>query len=157
MGKVLTKGNWPEVSLKIKHLSMLIQKYVERITSQAARELVLNNPEQPARSVDTASNVSVIMPLPLRVVLPPALYHMNIKLLDMSVYVRLDVNSYMEGLVAWQRYASFLIFTFSFQLLVFSVICCYCRTTATIMLLLMMLMMMLLLRRRLLLVLMLML
>ena len=73
--------------------------------------------------MDTASNVSVIMPLPLRACLPHELYQMNIKLLDMSVYVRLDVNSYMEGLAAWQRYASFLTFTFSFHLLVFSVIC----------------------------------
>jgi hypothetical protein len=139
MGKVLTKGNWPEVSLKIKHLSMLIQKYVERITSQAARQLVLHNSEQPARNVETASNVIVIMPLPLRAVLPPELYQLNIKLLDMSVYVRLDVNSYMEGLIAWQRYVSFLMLLLLHSLILLLLVWLVLRLVMVFLMLLLML------------------
>jgi hypothetical protein len=81
MGTILTKGNWPEVSLKIKHLSMSIQKYVERISNQMEGRLVLNNSEQPARSVEITSNVTIMMPLLLRAILPRELYQINIKLL----------------------------------------------------------------------------
>ena len=67
MGQILTKGNWHDVSLPIKHLSLLIQKYAELMCSQAERQLGLINKEQPARNVETTSHVSTFDPLPIGV------------------------------------------------------------------------------------------
>jgi len=70
MGKVLTEENWPVVAVKIKHLSLLIQNYARRISSQAVRQARLFNTEQPARSVEKAAHVAVIPSLLLRLALP---------------------------------------------------------------------------------------
>jgi hypothetical protein len=108
MGKVLTKGNWPEVSVKLKNLSNSIQKYVERISSQAEMQLQLINQEEPARTVETASNVSVVESLPLISFLPSALYSLNERLLNLDVYERVDVNTFMTSLIGWQRCDAYL-------------------------------------------------
>jgi hypothetical protein len=53
MGDILAKCNWTSVSLPIKHLSILFQKYAQRTSSQAERQLSLINKERPARNVET--------------------------------------------------------------------------------------------------------
>jgi hypothetical protein len=103
MGKVLTEENWPVVAVKIKHLSLLIQNYARRISSQVVRQARLFNTEQSARSVENAANVAVIPSLLLRLTLPDELFQLNMKLMHLDGYMRLEVNTFMEGLVAWQR------------------------------------------------------
>ena len=103
MGTVLKKGNWPEFSIKIKHLSHLIQKYAQRITSQAERQMNLISTAQPARTIETASNVAVIEPLPFHANLNHNLYNLNMALMDQDVYVRIDVNKFMKTFLVWQR------------------------------------------------------
>ena len=70
MGKILETENWPEVSRKLKNLSYLIQVYVGRISSQAERQLNLIRTALPARSVETASNVTIVSPLQFLAKLP---------------------------------------------------------------------------------------
>jgi len=82
MGKVITKGNWPVVSPKLKNLANSIQKYAQRISNQAERQMQLINRDEPARTVETASNVSVIEALPLYSFLPSSLYHLNQSILN---------------------------------------------------------------------------
>jgi len=89
MEKKLKKENWPEVSSKIKHLSDLIMKYANIITSQADRHIDLINNEQPARTLETASNVAVIEPLPLSATLSCHLLTLNMTIMDQEVYVRI--------------------------------------------------------------------
>ncbi len=103
MGQTLTKGNWHDVSLPIKHLSLLIQKYAERTCSQAERQSGLISKEQPARNVETASHVSTFDPPPISATLSVELCRLNMDLENIALYVRLEVNFYMKGLVSWQR------------------------------------------------------
>ena len=63
MGKNLDIENWLDVSRKLKNLSYLIQAYAGRIPSQAERQLNLIRTTVPARSVQTASNVTLVSPL----------------------------------------------------------------------------------------------
>ncbi len=64
MEKTLKLGvNWPAVSLKIELFPELIQKYAQRIESQAERQMRLISTQVPARTVETASNVCIIEPL----------------------------------------------------------------------------------------------
>jgi hypothetical protein len=104
MSLVLTEGSWPKVSLKIKHLSHLIQKCAERLSSQAQRRMELINFEQPARDLNAASNVTMVESLLLHTSLPHQLFSINTSLLDPDLYVRLDVNPCMEFFVGWQRF-----------------------------------------------------
>jgi len=102
-GKLTEKDNWPVVSLKIKHLSSLIQSYASRISSQAERQSNLANAEEPARSVETASFISIVDPLPHSATLPPSLILLNRKLQDLDVYVPMDAITFMDGFSGWQR------------------------------------------------------
>ena len=103
MGKIVTEENWPDVSAKIKHLSLLIQNYAHRISNQVVRQSKLYNTAQPARSVENASHVEIIEPLLLRLTLPNALLHLNTELMRINEYVRMEVNPFVEGPVTWQR------------------------------------------------------
>ncbi len=58
----------------------------------------------PARTIETASNVTIVSPLPFHAKLPSILVPLNIKLQDLDVYVPVDVNPYMEGSEYWQRF-----------------------------------------------------
>ena len=96
MGRILKKGNWPEVSLKIKHLSTLIQKYGERICSQTERQMRLFNTEQAARNVENSAHLSIIESLLHRLALSSELLHLlNINIVNNGFYVRIEVNNYM--------------------------------------------------------------
>jgi hypothetical protein len=103
MGKILTEENWPEVSAKIKQLSLLIQNYAHRISSHAVRQSRLYITAEPARRVKNASHVEIINPLLLRLTLSDALFHLNTKLLHVDEYVQMKVNPFMEGFFTWQR------------------------------------------------------
>jgi hypothetical protein len=103
MGIILKKGNWPVVSLKIKHLLTLIQKYAERTCSQTERQKRLFNTELHARNIENSTHVCIFEPLLIRLVLPPDPLHLNTNILKLVFYVRMEVNNYMEGRVAWQR------------------------------------------------------
>jgi hypothetical protein len=102
MGTILTEEKWPELTLKIKYLSSLIQNFAHRISSQAVRQAKLYSTKQSARSVDNATHVAIVEPLLLRLTLPRELFHLNTKLMHHDEYVRMEVNPFMEGLVAWQ-------------------------------------------------------
>ncbi len=97
MGKILETENWPDVSRKLKNLSHLFQAYAGRISSQADRQLNLFRTAVPARSVQTASNVTLVSPLQFQAKLPVVLVTLNLKLQALDVYVPVDVNSYMKG------------------------------------------------------------
>jgi hypothetical protein len=49
-----------------------------------------------------------IEPLLLRLTLLDALFHLNTMLMLVDEFVWMEVNPFMDGLVAWQRWASFL-------------------------------------------------
>ncbi len=100
---MVKKENWPGMPVKIKHLSNLIQKYALRISSHVERHMALINTEEPARTVETASHVQAVESLPFNRLLPRQLYPLNLKLLEMDVYVPIDVNTFMESLLTWQR------------------------------------------------------
>ncbi len=106
MEKVLTKGNWPEVAVKLKHISHLIKKYAERVSSQAERQLALINAKEPVRDVDNASNMETFESLPLHTLLPHQLCSLNTSLMDFEIYVQIDANLFMESFSGWQRYES---------------------------------------------------
>ena len=110
MGKeIIKKESWLVVSLKTKHLSTMIQKYAQRISSQVECLLILINKEEPTRTVETASRVQVIERLFVSALFPRQLYLISLKLLEMDVYVPLDVNTLMESLVTWQRCAFYIL------------------------------------------------
>ena len=109
MGTILKKGNSPVVSLNIKHLSTLIQKYAERTCNQTERRKRLFNTELHARNIKNSTRVSIIEPLLLRLTLSPDHLHLNINILKLDFYVRMEVNNYIEGRVTWQRCVCFLI------------------------------------------------
>ena len=88
---------------KTKNISELILKYAQQIDSQAERQTRLISTAVSARTVETTSNVRIIEPLRMSATLPPRLYKMNKELIELSEYVAIDVNSYMSGLVGWQR------------------------------------------------------
>ncbi len=58
----------------------------------------------PARTVETASNVSIVEPLALNATLPSNLHTLNRKLQDLDVYVPVDLNLCMDGFAGWQRF-----------------------------------------------------
>ncbi len=93
------------MSRKLKHLSHLTQAYAGRISSQAERQLNLISSVIPARTIESASNVTLVSPLPFHAKLPSILVPLNMKLQDLDVYVPVDVNPYMEGFEYWQRFA----------------------------------------------------
>jgi hypothetical protein len=105
MGKILETENWPDVSRKLKSLLHLIQAYAGLISSQAERQLNLIRTTVPARSIQTASNVTLVSPLQFQSKLPSSLVTLNMKLYALDVYVPVDVNSYMEGFETWRRFA----------------------------------------------------
>jgi len=78
-----------------------------RVSCQADRQLNFTAQYEPARNVQTASNVPVIEVLPFHVVLPANLRVFNKELQDRDIYVRMDVNPFMEGFSEWQRCAFF--------------------------------------------------
>jgi hypothetical protein len=101
-------------SPKLKISSNATQGYAKRVSSQAERQLSLFTLPEPARNVRTASNVSAIKVLPFSVVLPANLLLINKELEDNEVYVRIDVNPFMDGFSKWQRYdifSRYMIFT----------------------------------------------
>ena len=65
------------------------------------RQAKLHSTEQPARSVDNATHVAAIEPLILRLTLSREVFDLNAKLMHLNEYVRMKVNPFMEGLVAW--------------------------------------------------------
>ena len=79
--------------MKLKHLSNLIQKYAERLSSQAERQLALINAKEPARNVDDASNAVTIESLLLHALLHHLLYSFDMTLIYFEIYVLIDVNS----------------------------------------------------------------
>ena len=91
-----------------KTLSDLIQKYALRIDNQAKRQTRLIITEVTARTMETSSNVCIIEPLPFNATLPPRLYNINKKLMDLNVYVPIDVSSFIIGCVGRQRCACYL-------------------------------------------------
>ena len=56
------------------------------------------------RNVQTALNVALVEVLPFHVVLLANLRVFNKELQDNEVYVRMDVNPFMEGFSKWQKY-----------------------------------------------------
>jgi hypothetical protein len=105
MGNVKTKGNWPSVSLKITNLSLVIQKYYQRISSQAERQINLISSAQPARTLENASNVETIEPLPLSKDMCDVLITLNIAMMGKDFYIRMDLNPFLDGFPRWQRCA----------------------------------------------------
>jgi hypothetical protein len=104
MGKIIKKENWSDVSRKLKHLSHFIQSSAGRISSQAERQRNVISAAIPARTIETASIVTIVSPLPFQAKLPSIQVPLNMKLQDVDVYVPLDVNPYMEGFEYWQRF-----------------------------------------------------
>jgi hypothetical protein len=104
MGSLLEKDeNWIVFSPKLKILANAIQAYVKRVSSQADRQLSLISLDEPARNVQTASNVTMVEVLPFHLVLPANLRVLNKELQDSEVYVRMDVNPFMDTFSKWQR------------------------------------------------------
>ena len=75
--------------------------------------MALINTEEPARTVETASHVQVVDSLPINRLIPRQLYPLNLKLLEMDVYVSIDVNTFIESLLTWQMCGFFLFFSYS--------------------------------------------
>ena len=92
------------MSRKQKHLSHLIQVYAGRISSQVEQQRSLISTVTPARSVETASNVTIVPPLPFHAKLPFNLFTLNMRLQDLDVCVLVDMNIYMEGSESLQRF-----------------------------------------------------
>jgi hypothetical protein len=103
MGKLVIKDNWHAVALNIRHFSSLIPKYTECISSQVERQLNRINTEHPARDIEIAPHVAIIEPLTSSVTLPYQLHRLNLDFSRVHLYVRLEVNPFMKGLVTWQR------------------------------------------------------
>jgi hypothetical protein len=103
MGNVLTNGNWPAVSVKIKHLGTIIQKYFQRTSSQAERQMNLINLVEPARNVENASNVTLVESLRFQATLHEHMRPLNSRLIVVEIYLRVDVNPFMDSLNEWQR------------------------------------------------------
>ncbi len=80
------------MSLKIKHLSRLIQNYARRIFDQVVRQAQLTNTEQPARVIENATHVSTTEPFLLRLELPSEPYRLNMALTGLYFYERLEVS-----------------------------------------------------------------
>ena len=57
-----------------------------------------------ARTIETASNVTIMSPLPFHAKFPSILVPLTMKLQDLDVYVPVDANPYMEGSEYWQRF-----------------------------------------------------
>jgi hypothetical protein len=110
MGIVKIKGTWPSIFLKITNLSLQIQKYYQRFYSQAERQLNLISSAQPARTLENASNVANIEPLPLSKNMCDHLITMNIAMMDKDVYIRMYLNPFVDGFLRWQRCASHLVY-----------------------------------------------
>ena len=126
MGKILETENWPNVSRKLKSLSHLIQAYAGHTSSQAERQLNKIRTAVPARSVQTASNVTLVSPLQFQTKLPSSLVTLNMKLRVLDVYVPVDVNSYMEGFETWRSKFALLYSSIVILALWFAVFLCCC-------------------------------
>ena len=58
--------------------------------------------------METASNVSAVEALPMHSFLPSALFRLNQKLVNLDVYDRVDVNTFMTSLIEWLRCDAYL-------------------------------------------------
>jgi len=108
MGSLLEKNeNWIVFSTKLKVLVNAIQGYVKRVSRQVESQLSLITLNEPARNVETAFYVILVEVMPFYLVLPANLLVLNKELQDNEVYVRMDVNPFMEGFSKWQRCAKY--------------------------------------------------
>ena len=100
---IVKKGNWPLVTLKLKHLFLLIEKYCKRIIGQGERQAALYHREEPAKTTENASNVTTIESM-----LVTKTMHVNLDsicrdLMNYETYSLLDDNNYVEGMIKCQR------------------------------------------------------
>ena len=58
--------------------------------------------------METASNVSAVEALPLHSFLPSALYRLNQTSVNLDVYERVDVNTFITSILGWQRCDAYL-------------------------------------------------
>jgi len=100
---IIKKGNWPLVACKLKHLFLLIEKYVKRIISQGERQNEMEHNKEPARTTEVASNVTTIEALPASRALSTTLESISNDLVYAELYSVIDTNAYMKGVSKWQR------------------------------------------------------
>ncbi len=100
---IVKKGNWPLVACKLKHLFLLVEKYVKRINNQEERQALLHRREEPARSAEVASNVATIEALPVTKKMPQNLAKICQDLILYETYSLIDVSAYLEGMSKWKR------------------------------------------------------
>ena len=100
----IKKGGWPVVGPKIKLLRLLIEKYSERIDSQAERQVAMRSVAEPARTVKNASHVRTLPALPHDKKMPKRLISICAHVSNKEVYVPTHANDFMKGVNRKDRY-----------------------------------------------------
>jgi hypothetical protein len=100
---IVKKGNWPFVAWKLKHLLLLIEKFVKRIISQGERQHEMEHTAEPARIIEVTSNVTTIEALPATRTVLSTLVNIYNDPIYADMYSLLDTIAYMKGMRKWQR------------------------------------------------------